>query len=365
MPRAGSPGASPRRFPRSARIRIPVLPSPFFRSLRGRSGEWGDVYFFVDKERHYLSLFRDTGARPVRRHAPEGSIERHGQCSIYLFGDDSLFSLAALIAARRRTRCRWMKLFASNALRNPGLFPSPAGNPHAPFFAAAALFPARPPGANARDRSSPHDRAVRGAVLHRGDGGAPAELRHARRGEHEGGFGRDLPVSRILSRASSISGRSTSSTTRARGSSTASASRAQYYFSRKEERRDLFYLFRAARPVHAGILAVAIERFDDRLAAIKAASTRTVWIEDVRYNLQKERVDKAGKGLLSIDHTDLAAEADRADHRQGRGDESHRAGERADRDIGHARTGARTAPRPRGRCGRRSSPISTWSSSST
>jgi hypothetical protein len=74
---------------------------------------------------------------------------------------------------------------------------------------------------------------------------------------------------------------------------------AHYFFSRKEERREL-YFYSAPRDMTAPGSTVAIERVDDRLAAIKAASTRTVWIEDVRYNLQKEREDRAGKGLLNI-----------------------------------------------------------------
>ncbi len=74
---------------------------------------------------------------------------------------------------------------------------------------------------------------------------------------------------------------------------------AQYFFSRKDERRELFF-YAAPRDVTVPGATIAIERVDDRIAAIKTASTRTVWIEDVKYNLHKEREDRAGKGLLNI-----------------------------------------------------------------
>jgi hypothetical protein len=74
---------------------------------------------------------------------------------------------------------------------------------------------------------------------------------------------------------------------------------ARYFFTRKEERRDLFIYF-APRDMSMPELSLSIERFDDRLAEIRTESTKKVWIEDVKFNLQKERVDKAGKGLLSI-----------------------------------------------------------------
>ena len=73
-----------------------------------------------------------------------------------------------------------------------------------------------------------------------------------------------------------------------------------YVFSRKEERRDLFYYY-APRDLSVSGLDVSIERLDERIAAVEAASTRSTWIDDVRYNLSKERVEKAGKGLLSLD----------------------------------------------------------------
>jgi hypothetical protein len=73
-----------------------------------------------------------------------------------------------------------------------------------------------------------------------------------------------------------------------------------YYFSRKEERRDLFYYY-APRDLSMSGLDVSIERLDERIAAVKAASARSTWISDVRYSLSKERVEKAGKGLLSLE----------------------------------------------------------------
>jgi hypothetical protein len=74
---------------------------------------------------------------------------------------------------------------------------------------------------------------------------------------------------------------------------------AHYFFSKKEERRELF-IYTAPRDMSMPEFSLSVERFDDRLAAIETASARKVWIEDVKFNLQKERVDKAGKGLLSI-----------------------------------------------------------------
>ena len=74
----------------------------------------------------------------------------------------------------------------------------------------------------------------------------------------------------------------------------------QYRFSRKDERRDAFY-YSVPRDLSVPELGIAIERVDDRLAAIRLQSTRSVWVEDIRYNLAKERAERAGKGLLSVD----------------------------------------------------------------
>jgi len=74
---------------------------------------------------------------------------------------------------------------------------------------------------------------------------------------------------------------------------------ARYFFSRKEERRELFF-YSAPRDLSTPDLSLSVERFDERIAAIETESARKVWIEDVKFNLQRERVDKAGKGLLSI-----------------------------------------------------------------
>lgn len=73
-----------------------------------------------------------------------------------------------------------------------------------------------------------------------------------------------------------------------------------YYFNRKEERRDLFY-YSAPRNVSIPGLGISIERVDDRVGEIETASLKSAWVEDVRYNLAKERVEKMGKGLLSLD----------------------------------------------------------------
>jgi hypothetical protein len=71
-----------------------------------------------------------------------------------------------------------------------------------------------------------------------------------------------------------------------------------YNFFRKEGRRELFYYF-APRDVSIPGLDISIERVDDRAREIETASLKSNWVDDVRYNLFKERVEKAGKGLLS------------------------------------------------------------------
>ncbi|MDD4858241.1 MAG: hypothetical protein PHD74_09090, partial [Candidatus Krumholzibacteria bacterium] len=74
----------------------------------------------------------------------------------------------------------------------------------------------------------------------------------------------------------------------------------QYYFSRKEEQRDLYY-YLTPRDMSIPGLEIGIERIDDRASEVRSASARKVWIEDVRYNLAKERTEKRTKGLLSLD----------------------------------------------------------------
>ncbi|MGD1049121.1 MAG: hypothetical protein ABR899_10285, partial [Candidatus Krumholzibacteriaceae bacterium] len=73
-----------------------------------------------------------------------------------------------------------------------------------------------------------------------------------------------------------------------------------YYFSRKVERRDLYY-YSAPRDVSIPGLDISIARVDDRAGEIEKASLKSAWVEDVRYNLSKERIEKTGKGLLSLD----------------------------------------------------------------
>jgi hypothetical protein len=74
----------------------------------------------------------------------------------------------------------------------------------------------------------------------------------------------------------------------------------QYYFTRKQERRDLLYYY-APRDLTIPGLGIAVERLDERIGVIARASLKSAWVEDVRYNLAKERVEKKGKGLLSLD----------------------------------------------------------------
>jgi hypothetical protein len=73
-----------------------------------------------------------------------------------------------------------------------------------------------------------------------------------------------------------------------------------YSFSRKEERRDQFY-YSTPRDLSVSGLGIAVESLDDRVTSIRTSSARSVWVDDVRYNLSKERLEKAGKGLLSLD----------------------------------------------------------------
>jgi hypothetical protein len=73
-----------------------------------------------------------------------------------------------------------------------------------------------------------------------------------------------------------------------------------YYFSRKEERRELFY-YLAPRDLTIPGLEVSVEPIDGRARDVETASLRSTWVEDVRYNLSLERAEKTGKGLLSLD----------------------------------------------------------------
>lgn len=73
-----------------------------------------------------------------------------------------------------------------------------------------------------------------------------------------------------------------------------------YRFARKEGRVDLFY-FLEPRDFDIPGLEISVERIDERVDRLRAASTRAAWVEEVRYGLARERVEKAGRGLLSLD----------------------------------------------------------------
>ncbi len=74
----------------------------------------------------------------------------------------------------------------------------------------------------------------------------------------------------------------------------------EYRFLRKEGRSDLFY-FLEPRDLDIPGLSVSIEGIDEILRRTRASSARAAWLEEVRYGLRRERLEKSGKGLLSLD----------------------------------------------------------------
>jgi hypothetical protein len=217
-------------------------------------------------------------------------VEKHGYCTTYLFFDDRHFSVAALFAAIQLMRCRWMKLLASGRALNVRIsaFPLIAGM--IALLISTAFVPA----------------AVTAQTL-RIDLLRMSEMLDVRYYITEKG---EVPVRYFLLGGLSFYPNPLESEFDLRneiieydeGMGLMYRFRVprQYYFSRKEERRDVFYYY-APRDLSVPSLSITIERVDDRLAEIRRQSTKSVWIEDIRYNLSKERVERAGKGLLSVD----------------------------------------------------------------
>ncbi len=75
---------------------------------------------------------------------------------------------------------------------------------------------------------------------------------------------------------------------------------AGYRFSRNEERRDAFYYYNPRDMALEG-MEIELITLDEYVRRVREKSNREIWIEDIKYSLQRERKGKAGKGLLSID----------------------------------------------------------------
>ena len=71
-------------------------------------------------------------------------------------------------------------------------------------------------------------------------------------------------------------------------------------FIRRSERDGAFFRY-SELPVTEPEVEIEITTRDNRILAVKQSTYQTVQIEDIRYNLQREREDVAGKGLLSLD----------------------------------------------------------------
>ncbi|UCF04808.1 MAG: cell surface protein SprA [bacterium] len=74
----------------------------------------------------------------------------------------------------------------------------------------------------------------------------------------------------------------------------------QYRFLRREDRRGVFYYYtqRDFSTPGLGLELLTLDEYQDRL---RMRVRRKIWIDDVKYNLQREREEKTGKGLLSLD----------------------------------------------------------------
>jgi hypothetical protein len=285
-----------RRGERRYKIRVPH--PLFFRSLQGSRGK-GVRVSFCGQRAPYLSLFRDIDLRPVRRIASGGSIERHAHdSSTYLSRRNSLFSLPALIAAGRRARRRWMKLPGTKRASNSWNPVRPLSGILCALVVSAAIFPSA--------LSAQTLRVDLGRMIERSE----ARYYIAERGELPPGY---IMLGGVSTRGDSVETflypnflESTFDLRReyveyddASGLIYSFRVPADYFFSRTEERRELFF-YSAPRDMSMPDFSVSIERFDDRLEKIKRESTRSVWVEDVAFNLHKERVDRTSTGLLSI-----------------------------------------------------------------
>jgi hypothetical protein len=71
-------------------------------------------------------------------------------------------------------------------------------------------------------------------------------------------------------------------------------------FIRRSEREGPYFRY-TARPVTEEKVDIQISTLDERVARMRSRSLRSVILEDIRYNLHREREEAAGRGLLSLD----------------------------------------------------------------
>ncbi|MFO7915595.1 MAG: cell surface protein SprA [Candidatus Krumholzibacteriales bacterium] len=74
----------------------------------------------------------------------------------------------------------------------------------------------------------------------------------------------------------------------------------QYPFFRRESREGEFFTF-SGRDMRIPGMDIDIQTIGDRMEKIRKSSLREVWVESVRYELERERKETHRKGLLDID----------------------------------------------------------------
>ena len=71
-------------------------------------------------------------------------------------------------------------------------------------------------------------------------------------------------------------------------------------FIKRSEREGPYFRY-TVRPVTEDRVEIGISTLDERVRRLRSRSLRTVILDDIRYNLQREREEAAGRGLLSLD----------------------------------------------------------------
>jgi len=71
-------------------------------------------------------------------------------------------------------------------------------------------------------------------------------------------------------------------------------------FIKRTEREGPYFRY-TVRPVTEENVDIEIATLDERVRSLRRRSLRSVILEDIRYNLQREREEEAGRGLLSLD----------------------------------------------------------------
>jgi hypothetical protein len=71
-------------------------------------------------------------------------------------------------------------------------------------------------------------------------------------------------------------------------------------FIRRTEREGSFFRY-TLRPVEADGIDITISELDEHVRRLRQRSLRQVQLDDIRYNLHREREEQAGRGLLSLD----------------------------------------------------------------